>query len=110
MDAAKVAFQPLPRPEAAESFAAPKASPEAAGKSGKLQDALRDFEALFVNQLLTAMRRSVPEGGGVPKSAGSKLYQQMLDEQMSLAIARSGKGLGLAEMLQRQLGKEMAGE
>jgi len=105
MDAARTAFHALSPPEAGNL----KPSAEATGKADQLRDALRDFEALFVNQLLTAMRRSVPESGA-PRSPGSKLYQQMLDEEMSRVIAHSGKGLGLADMLQRQLGKELLGE
>ena len=78
----------------------------AARNPEELSEALKDFEALFVNQLFQVMRRSVPEGDPRLQSPGSNLYRQMLDEEMSRLIAHSGKGLGLAEMLSRQLGEE----
>ena len=92
--AKETSFAPLERDGGA------KRNPE------ELAEALKDFEALFVNPLLQVMRSSVPEGDPRLQSTASNLYRQMLDEEMSRLIAHSGKGLGLAEMLSRQLGEE----
>ena len=108
MDAMKaLAMNPLDATRAKEISFTPLDG-ERGGTDGELSEALKDFEALFVNQLLQVMRRSVPEGDPGLRSPGTQLYRQMLDEEMSRLIAHSGKGLGLAEMLQQQLGKEAA--
>jgi flagellar protein FlgJ len=52
--------------------------------------------------MLSAMRKAVPEGGLFEKSYGEKIYQSMMDEELSKNIAH-GKGMGLGEMLFRQL-------
>lgn len=60
------------------------------------------FEALFVQQLLKNVRDSTLNVG-LMDNEQSKLYQGMFDQQISLEMT-SGKGLGLADMLVRQLG------
>ena len=68
----------------------------------RLEKACKDFEAIILNQMLSAMRKAVPEGGLFEKSYGEKIYQSMMDEELSKNIAH-GKGMGLGEMLFRQL-------
>ena len=68
----------------------------------RLEKACKDFEAIILNQILSAMRKAVPEGGLFEKSYGEKIYQSMMDEELSKNIAH-GKGMGLGEMLFRQL-------
>lgn len=66
--------------------------------------AARQFEALFLQQMLTAMRKTVGHSEAMgSESAGSKLYQEMLDAQWSQNLSR--RGMGLADMLERQLGR-----
>ena len=60
------------------------------------------FEALFVQQILKSMRDSTLNEGLMDNDQ-TKLYQGMFDQQISLEMTR-GKGLGLADMLVRQLG------
>lgn len=60
------------------------------------------FEALFVQQMLKTMRESTLNEG-LMDSDQSKFYQGMFDQQIALEMTR-GKGLGLADMLVRQLG------
>ena len=68
----------------------------------RLEKACKDFEAIILNQMLSAMRKTVPEGGLFEKSFGEKIYQTMLDEELSKKIAH-GKGMGLGELLFQQL-------
>ncbi len=64
------------------------------------------FEALFVQMMLKNMREaSLNEG--MLESDGGKLYQGMFDQQIAGEITK-GKGLGLADMLIRQLGGDSA--
>ncbi|MBI5461111.1 MAG: flagellar assembly peptidoglycan hydrolase FlgJ [Gammaproteobacteria bacterium] len=64
------------------------------------------FEALFVQQMLKTMRES-SLNEGLMDSDQSKLYQGMFDEQIALEMSR-GQGLGLSDMLVRQLGGDSA--
>ena len=48
----------------------------------------------------------MPEGNPDLKAPGSDLYRSMLDDAFADQIARSGRGLGLAEMLMKQFETE----
>lgn len=74
-------------------------SPE---KATKL--AAREFEALFLNQLLKSMRESLPKDGPFSSQAGNS-YTQMLDQELSKSLA--AKGTGLATMIEKQLLRSM---
>ena len=49
----------------------------------KLKEACQDFEAILLNNMVTEMRKTIPEGGLFEKSYGEKIYQSMLDEEMT---------------------------
>ena len=69
-----------------------------------LKEAARQFESLFTQMMLKSMRdanRSFSEGSMLSSSQGD-FYQDMFDDQMALHLSQ-GKGLGLADMLIRQL-------
>ncbi|MEH6825207.1 MAG: flagellar assembly peptidoglycan hydrolase FlgJ [Motiliproteus sp.] len=62
------------------------------------------FESLFLNMILKNMRQA-NEGlseGGLFDSSESKFYQDMMDQQLSVSLS-SGSGIGLREVLIRQL-------
>lgn len=67
-----------------------------------IKDAARQFETLFVNQLLKSMREASPQGGMMDNEQ-TKLYTGMLDQQ--LAQAMSKRGIGLADVMAKQLAK-----
>lgn len=69
-----------------------------------LRQAAADFEALFLQQLFSAMRRTVPKGGLFEQSFARETYEDMFFEELSNVSAKAG-GLGLAEMIMEQLGK-----
>lgn len=73
------------------------------GSGRELREAAQDFEAIFLRQLLSLMRRSVPEGDPDLAAPGREIYESMVDEAFAESMARSGRGLGLAEMLLAQL-------
>ena len=56
-------------------------------EENKLLDACKDFEAILLNKMMSTMRESIPEGGLFKKSFGEKIYQSMLDEEMTKQMA-----------------------
>ena len=79
----------------------------AAGKDPDkaLKQAAREFEAVFLNQVLKSMRESLPKDGPFASSSNDT-YTQMLDRELSKAM--SAKGTGLAAVLEKQLARAMA--
>lgn len=75
-------------------------SPEA------IKGVAKQFEAVMMNMMLKSMRDATPQDG-LFDSEQSKLYTSMLDQQLSQTL--SAKGMGLADVLVRQLTKAKAG-
>lgn len=71
-------------------------------KEDALKKACRDFEALLLEQMITTMRKSVPEGGLMDGGFGEEMLQPMQDEQMAKDLAAHG-GFGLADAMYRQI-------
>lgn len=71
----------------------------------ELREACREFESYFVKQMYTVMRNSVPEGTLTEKSHGREIFEDLLDEEYA-EEASAGKGMGIADMLYRQLSKD----
>lgn len=65
-----------------------------------LKQAAKQFEALFLNMMLKSMREATPKDG-LFDSDQSRFYTQMLDQQLVQDL--SGKGIGLADMIVKQL-------
>ncbi|HEY8606467.1 MAG TPA: flagellar assembly peptidoglycan hydrolase FlgJ [Noviherbaspirillum sp.] len=65
-----------------------------------LKATAQQFEALFMNMMLKSMREATPQEG-MFDSQQSKMYTSMLDQQLSQNMA--SRGIGLAEVLMRQL-------
>ncbi|HLU77804.1 MAG TPA: flagellar assembly peptidoglycan hydrolase FlgJ [Burkholderiales bacterium] len=66
-----------------------------------LRQAAQQFEAVFMNMLLKSMRDTLPQDGPF-SSDTTRMYTGMLDQQMAQKFAE-GEGLGLADMLVKQL-------
>lgn len=66
-----------------------------------LRQVAGQFESLFAHMLLKSMR-ATSLGDGLFDSKESDFYRDMLDQQMSVELTK-GRGLGLAEMLVKQL-------
>lgn len=68
-----------------------------------LKEAAKQFESLFTQMLLKNMREANKSfGDSMFGSDQADFYQGMFDDQMALHLSQ-GKGLGLADMLIRQL-------
>jgi peptidoglycan hydrolase FlgJ len=90
--------------EAVNKAAAVKKAPK---EDEALRKAVAGFEAMFVNQMFQAMRRSVPESKLFGSGSGEKTFREMLDMEWSNQIAEAG-GFGIGEMLYRQITAEPA--
>jgi flagellar protein FlgJ len=66
-----------------------------------LREAAKQFESLFTKMMLESMRQA---GFGDPMFGSDQgdMYQSMMDDQLAVQLSQ-GKGLGLADMLIRQL-------
>jgi flagellar protein FlgJ len=62
------------------------------------REAARQFEAVFVKMMLKSMR----DANAVLAEDRDRSYEQMFDDQIALDLTR-GRGIGLAEMLVRQM-------
>ncbi len=81
-----------------------RTNPQAAAKQ-----AAQQFEALFMQMMLKSMRQaSEIEGGDLLDSNDSQLFRGMLDQQRVQQMA-AGQGIGLADMMLRQLGMSLPG-
>jgi len=67
-----------------------------------IRQVAKQFESLFVQMMLKSMRDTVPENQ-LFASKAEKMYQDMYDKQLSKHIS-NGKGIGLADSIERQLG------
>lgn len=76
-----------------------------ADKEQALNQAAKQFEAIFMQMLLKSMRsaQEVLESDSPFNSQSTKFYRDMHDQQLALEMSNNGS-LGLAELIVRQLG------
>ena len=67
-----------------------------------IKEAAEQFEGLMLQMMLKSMREAMPESG-LMSSQQTKFYDSLMDQQWAQSL--SGKGLGLAEQLTKQLEK-----
>lgn len=77
-------------------------------KFEKLKKAAQSFEAIFITQILSNMRRSI-NSGLFGKGISSDIYHSMFDENIAEAIA-SKNGFGLSDIIIKSLYKDSAQE
>jgi len=70
-----------------------------------LREVAGQFEALFLETMLKNMRDASLGDPIFGDSDEHEMYQGMLDQQLAIEMS-SGKGIGIAEMLVRQLGEQ----
>jgi Rod binding domain-containing protein len=72
----------------------------------KLQKAARDLEGVFVQQLLTAMDKTVDRSGGLMASGQAEgMFRDMMYENMATQMVQApgGSGMGMADTIYRQM-------
>ncbi|MBU3738962.1 MAG: flagellar assembly peptidoglycan hydrolase FlgJ [Rhodoferax sp.] len=73
---------------------------------GAVQEAARQFESLFMRELLKSMREATMKSG-LMDSPGTDLGTDLLDQQF--AVQMSGRPGGLSDLIARQLTRQMGG-
>ena len=71
-----------------------------------LKKSSQDLEAIFIQSLFKAMRKTIPEGSLFEKSNAREVYQDMLDQEISKKISQK-QSVGLAEQMYRQMEKKL---
>lgn len=87
-------------------------SRRAAAEQDRLRGAIQQLEGVFVQQLFTAMRQTVPEGGLVDGGAGEEMFAGLLDGHLAAMVPGSWDDDGLEWAMMRQLrpGLQPAGD
>ena len=70
-------------------------------EQGRLKEASRQFEALFVKQMLDSMRGTVEKSGLIDTGFAGEIYEDMLFEQYAAKMSKVGS-FGIAEMIYNQ--------
>jgi flagellar protein FlgJ len=68
----------------------------------KLREACADFEAILVNRMLEAMRRTLRQDGLLDGGTGREVYDSLYYQEIATRVSRA-KGLGIGERLYRQM-------
>jgi len=76
------------------------AKPEA--PDPKLLQAAKEFESIFVRQMLKGLEKTTAAGAGTSASAGQKTYGSMIVDTLSDSISKAG-GLGLADVIAQSM-------
>lgn len=80
----------------------PEKAQPAQSKHDPLMAVSKSFEAVFINQMISAMRKTVTKGGFIPESQAEKVYQSMLDYEHAQKMADSGE-IGLSKLIYEHL-------
>ena len=70
-----------------------------------LKEAAQQFESVFLNMMLKSMREATPQDGMLD-SDQTRMFTGMLDQQLAQSMA--SRGVGLADIMVRQLRGQMA--
>ncbi|XVO85844.1 flagellar assembly peptidoglycan hydrolase FlgJ [Pseudomonas palleroniana] len=74
---------------------------------GNMRKVAQEFESLFLNEMLKSMRSATDALGkdNPMNTPAAKQYQEMYDQQLAVSLSREGGGIGLADVLMRQMQK-----
>ncbi len=71
-----------------------------------LKKVCSDFETIFMKMLYKEMKATIPESDFMPKTFAREVFEEMHEEEIISKVA-NGKGMGLGDMLFKQLSLEM---
>ena len=75
------------------------------GDKKKLKEVCTQFESIMLSMMYKGMKATIPESSLVEKSRAQEIFDDMLDEEL---MNRAGsRGVGLADMLYRELSRQM---
>ncbi|MEN8638146.1 flagellar assembly peptidoglycan hydrolase FlgJ [Pseudomonas sichuanensis] len=78
---------------------------------GNIRKVAQEFESLFISEMLKASRKAsdvLADEENPMNSNTSKQYRDMYDQQLAVSMSREGGGIGLQDVLVRQLSKRKA--
>lgn len=75
----------------------------------ELEKAAQEFEALFVQMLLSEMRRTVPDNDLLGDRRAEKLFQSLLDQELAVNSSQA-QSLGLAKLIYEQMSRYLPDE
>ncbi|MCF1486062.1 flagellar assembly peptidoglycan hydrolase FlgJ [Mitsuaria sp. RG] len=78
---------------------------------GNIRKVAQEFESLFISEMLKASRKAsdvMADEDSPMNSDTVKQYRDMYDQQMAVSMSREGGGIGLQDVLVRQLSKNKA--
>lgn len=67
-----------------------------------LLEACQELESVFLNQIMSVMRSTVPANALLGRSQAEEIFQGMLDQEYAKSASKTGS-IGLAEIIFRQL-------
>ncbi|MCX7984365.1 MAG: lytic transglycosylase domain-containing protein [Bacteroidetes bacterium] len=73
-----------------------------AAKKTKLRKAVQEFEAIFVNTMLKAMKQTIQKEESDDQSFGSDLFDDLFNIEVAKAVSKQGS-FGIAETLYKKL-------
>jgi flagellar protein FlgJ len=67
----------------------------------------QEFESLFLGEMLKSMRSATEALGkdNPMNTPAAKQYQEMYDQQLAVSLSREGGGIGLADVLMKQMSR-----
>jgi len=82
----------------------PQSSLRSTAQSPKqaLKMACQEFEALFLEYMLSTMRKTVPKSDLLGNSQEEEMYTSLFDQELCVKLSQQ-KGLGLGDLLYNQL-------
>ncbi|MDR1689782.1 MAG: rod-binding protein [Clostridiales bacterium] len=77
----------------------------------ELLNACQEFEGYFIQMMYKEMRKTIDTSKSyIQKSNAEEIFQGMLDEEVAVSAAKKGSGIGLAEMMYKQMKRNFAAE
>lgn len=83
-----------------------KASNKQEKDNKKLLESCKELESVFLNQILNAMRATVPKSDLMGDSFATDVWESMLYEEYSKQMSKA-QSTGLAEILYKQLSQKI---
>ncbi len=81
--------------------------PELIAEKKELKEACQGFEAILLNTLMKSMRSSLPGDDIFGGDNAMEIYKSMHDEFLSEKLAAAKGGVGLGELLYKDLEKNL---
>jgi peptidoglycan hydrolase FlgJ len=72
------------------------------GEKVRLKEACRDFEAIFLKQMLSAMKKTVGKSELINGGMAEDIFEDMLYDEYAKIMSKTGS-FGLADLMFRQL-------